>query len=113
MFYLTVLSECLFDLGILLHRSGMLQRSNKFAHCFPGLGYRAMHRGVIFRHLEVWRFNSALLRLLPLISGLSDETQRDQCADGNDQIDWPANTFHLISCSSSKPTAISRQSRND
>src|SRR5438105_14684907 len=112
MFYLALRNKRLFDLEILLARAGMLQCCNKFSNCFARLGNSLMHRDTIFRHLDVWRFGTAFLKLLSCVSRLSAETQKRQCANGYKQIDWPTIIFHLITCSSSEPAAISREGRN-
>src|ERR1700730_10500252 len=111
MFYLALLTKRLFDLEIVLAWRGMLQCSNKFSNCSPRLSNSTMHRDMIFRHLDIWRFDTAVLELLSRVSRLSADTQKRQCANGYDQIDWPAITFHLINYSSPNPTTMRRNGR--
>ena len=68
-------SALLFNLEILLARRGMFQCSNKFSNCFPRLDNSTTHRDMIFRHLDIWRFDTAVLKLLSRVSGLSADAR--------------------------------------
>src|SRR6267378_550638 len=85
MFYLAALNKPLFDLEILLARRGMFQCSDKFSNCFPRLDNSTTHRDMIFRHLDIWRFDTAVLKLLSRVSGLSADARSRQCADSYNQ----------------------------
>src|SRR4029077_4367204 len=113
MFYLAVLNKRLFDLEILLTRRGVLQCSNKFSNCFPRLGNRLMHRGVIPGHHNVWRFSTPLLKRLSRVSSLSADARSRQCTNSYDQIGCAASIpSHRVTCRAPVPTAIGGKGRS-